>query len=192
MIGCLIAAGLALFVLSRVHRHHRRWCGVGGYHRGWHGGWGGGWAGRGHHHHHHGGWHQIQLDDPAPGDEWERWPEEGAGQRHFIRAVLGRLGATRVQEKTIREALRQFRDEIDKLRGGELRRSQSELADALRRPTFDGVVLGEQFARHDSILEGARKSFVGLVARVHDALEPEQRAQLAKLVDRGPRFGWWH
>jgi hypothetical protein len=41
------------------------------------------------------------------------------------------------------------------------------------------------------VIEGARKAFVGLVARVHDALEPEQRTQLASLVERGPRFGWW-
>jgi hypothetical protein len=30
---------------------------------------------------------------------------------------------------------------------------------------------------------------VGLVARIHDTLEPEQRARLADLVQRGPRFG---
>ncbi len=56
--------------------------------------------------------------------------------------------------------------------------------------TFDGVLLGEQFARHDTILENGRKSFVGLVAKIHDALEPEQRERLADLVERGPRFGW--
>ena len=64
---------------------------------------------------------------------------------------------------------------MKKLGGGEARRSRQEIADALRRPTFDGVVLGEQFARHDTVIEGARKAFVGLVARVHDTLEPEQR-----------------
>ncbi len=62
--------------------------------------------------------------------------------------------------------------------------------DALRRSTFDGVLLGEQFARHDTILENGRKAFVGLVAKVHDALEPEQRERLADLVERGPRFGF--
>ncbi len=80
---------------------------------------------------------------------------------------------------------------MKKLGGGETRRSRQEIADALRQPTFDGVVLGEQFARHDTVIEGARKAFVGLVARVHDTLEPEQRTRLATLVERGPRFGWW-
>jgi hypothetical protein len=41
------------------------------------------------------------------------------------------------------------------------------------------------------VIEGARKAFVGLVARVHDTLEPEQRTRLASMVERGPRFGWW-
>ena len=84
-----------------------------------------------------------------------------------------------------------LRDFDLKLGGGETRRSRQEIADALRQPTFDGVVLGEQFARHDTVIEGARKAFVGLVARVHDTLEPEQRTRLATLVERGPRFGWW-
>ena len=113
------------------------------------------------------------------------------GKRHFIRAVLARVQATPAQQRAIGDAVDVFRDDLKKLGGGELRRSRQEIADALRRPSFDGVVMGEQFARHDSIIEGSRKAFVGLVARVHDALEPEQRQTLAKLVERGPRFGWW-
>ena len=113
------------------------------------------------------------------------------GKRFFIRSVLSRVQATPAQERAIGVAFEEFRDDMKKLGGGEARRSRQEIADALRRPTFDGVVLGEQFARHDTVIEGARKAFVGLVARIHDALEPEQRARLASLVERGPRFGWW-
>ena len=113
------------------------------------------------------------------------------GKRYFIRAVLRRVNATPAQERAIGAAVEEFRADMKKLGGGEARRSRQEIADALRRPTFDGVVMGEQFARHDTVIEGARKAFVGLVARVHDTLEPEQRTQLASLVERGPRFGWW-
>ena len=105
--------------------------------------------------------------------------------------MLSHVRATPAQERAIGAAFEEFRDDMKKLGGGEARRSRQEIADALRRPTFDGVVLGEQFARHDTVIEGARKAFVGLVARVHDALEPEQRTRLASLVERGPRFGWW-
>jgi len=101
------------------------------------------------------------------------------------------IRATPAQERVVGAAIEEFRDEMKKATGGEARRSRQEIVEALRRPTFDGVMLGEQFARHDTVLEGARKAFVGLVAKVHDALDPEQRERLADLVDRGPRFGGW-
>jgi hypothetical protein len=195
MIGCLIAGGLAMFVISRVI-HARRW----------HGGWGGcGWR----HHRWHGGPHGHHWGrrgwgggfGPDDDDNWgasfrdgggmEGWGADIRGKRFFIRSVLSHVNATPAQERAIGTAFEEFRGDMKKLGGGETRRSRQEIADALRQPTFDGVVLGEQFARHDTVIEGARKAFVGLVARVHDALEPEQRTRLATLVERGPRFGWW-
>ena len=193
MIGCLIAGGLAMFVISRVihaRRWHGGWGGCGS-HRGWHGGphghhwgrrgWGGGFGPD------DDSWGATFRDGGGP----EGWGGDLRGKRFFIRSVLSRVDATPAQERAIGAAFEEFRGDIKKLGGGETRRSRQEIADALRQPTFDGVVLGEQFARHDTVIEGARKAFVGLVARVHDTLEPEQRTRLATLVERGPRFGWW-
>jgi hypothetical protein len=199
MIGCLIVGGLAAFAVSRfIHArrwyrfHHHGWGGGCGRHGGWHGGpWGHrGWGGYGHGHGH-------GYDDDPWGASFggeadpEGWGAGVRGKRYFIRSVLSRVNATPEQERAIGEAFDEFRADVKKLGGGEARRSRQEIADALRRSTFDGVVLGEQFARHDTVIEGARKAFVGLVAHVHDALEPEQRTKLASLVERGPRFGWW-
>ena len=211
MIGCLIAGGLAVFAFSRM-MHHRRLCagGWGGWHRhhhGWHGGWhGGGWGGPG------GGWGgpgggggrfgrdwEGEEDGAGDPDAWFRggdpwggaWGGRSWGKRFFIRRVIDHVRATPEQERRIADAVREFRDEVKKTGVGEGRRSRQELAEALRRPTFDGVTMGEQFARHDTVIEGARKAYVGLVARIHDTLEPEQRGRLAELVERGPRFGWW-
>jgi uncharacterized membrane protein len=114
----------------------------------------------------------------------------GWGKRFLFRRVAEHVRATPDQERRLSDAVSAFRDELKKSANGEGRKTRAELADALRRPTFDGVALGEQFARHDTVLEGARKAFVGLVARIHDTLEPEQRARLAELVERGPRMGW--
>ena len=188
MIGCLIAGGLALFAFSRLI-HARRW-GMGGAAAG--GAMAVGTAplgprrlGR--------LWDGYGPDD---GDPWgpsfhndnDRWDGRPLREALFIRSVLRRVNATPDQERAIGSGVDEFRDDMKKLGGGEARRSKQEIADALRRPTFDGVVLGEQFARHDTVIEGARKAFVGLVARVHDTLEPEQRTQLASLVERGPAF----
>jgi uncharacterized membrane protein len=194
MIGCLIAGGLVAFALTRlIHaRRWHAWGGCGRRHWGWHGGpWG---------RHRHWGGFGPEDDDPWGGgggasfrDDFgpRGWGGGIGGKRFFIRSVLSHVRATPEQERAIGAAFEEFRDDLKKVGGGEARRSRQEIADALRRPTFDGVVLGEQFARHDTMIEGGRKAFVGLVARLHDALEPEQRTRLATLVERGPRFGWW-
>jgi uncharacterized membrane protein len=191
MIGCLIAGGLVLMAFSRLA--HRRWCHGGG----WHGP--GGWHGRWHRHHHwqRRGWGAfdmdggVNLDGPSWSPSWDDGGYGVGGKRYVIRAVLRHVQATPAQERVIAGAFAEFADELKRLGGDEGKRSRQEIADALRRPTFDGVVLGEQFARHDTLLEQGRKAFVGLFAKIHDALEEEQRARLADLVQRGPRFGWW-
>ncbi len=201
MIGCLIFGSLAAMGVARA-LHRRRFCG---------GGWGGGgWHGHGHGH--WGGWHggggpfarsEYGAFDHEGGADFRSPFAEGGfpgfgpglgrhgGKRFFIRKVLEQIRATPAQERVVAAAIEEFRDDMKKATGGEARRSRQEIVDAMRRPTFDGVLLGEQFARHDTVIEGARKAFVGLVARIHDALEPEQRERLAELIDRGPRFGWW-
>ena len=200
MIGCLIFGGLAAIGLSRAFHHRRMMYG------GWGGGCGGGWHRRMHGWHHH-GHHPFfdqgpgdmgGFDRPFPGGETFGGFDDGfgssrmsSGKRFFLGRLLEHVRATPAQERVIVAAVEEFKDELKKVGGGEGRRSRKEVIDALRRETFDGVVLGEQFARHDSILESARKAFVGLVAKVHDALEPEQRNRLADLLERGPRMGWW-
>jgi len=206
MIGCLIFGTLAAMGVARA-LHHRRFCGGGWGGGGWHGhGYGrgpwGGWHGggpyaRGEYGAFDQGWHgglEEGADFRAPFGEGGFpgfGPGRGGGKRFFIRKMLEQIRATPAQERVVAAAVEEFRDELKKATGGEARRSRQEIVDALRRPTFDGVLLGEQFARHDTVIEGARKAFVGLVAKIHDALEPEQRERLADLVDRGPRLGWW-
>ena len=201
MIGCLIFGSLAAMGIARAI-HHRRF--FGGCHGG---GYGGGWHGHRHWH----GWHRG--GDPREG--WGGFDHEDHGEfrspfadadfrglggfgpgrsegrkRFIVRRILEHVRATPAQERVIGAAVEEFRDEVKKNVGGEGRRSRKEIVEALRRSTFDGVLLGEQFARHDTILESGRKAFVGLVAKIHDALEPEQRERLADLLERGPRLGW--
>ncbi|MFL5303903.1 MAG: periplasmic heavy metal sensor [Polyangia bacterium] len=200
----MILGGLAAMTFARaIHHRHMGWGGGchGRWHHGWHGPGGRGFPG---------GWGRydeepVEMGGGAPypeggwgGGGWGGFPGLGGGRmrkRFVVRAVLEHVRATPAQERVIGAAFEEFRDEMKRASGGEGRRSRQEIVDAMRRPTFDGVVLGEQFARHDTLLESARKSFVGLVAKIHDALEPEQRDRLAELIERGPRFfggfrGW--
>jgi len=196
MIGCLIFGGLAAMGVARaIHRHHAYMAWGGGCHGARHHRWG--WPGHG------GGWGAM---DDGEAVEMGGFPHNDTGwgggfgggrmrKRFVVRAIIEHVRATPAQERAIGAAFEEFRDELKRVGGGEGRRSRQEIVDALRRPTFDGVVLGEQFARHDTVIESGRKAFVGLVAKVHDALEPEQRDRLAQLLERGPRFfgglrGW--
>ena len=201
MIGCLIFGSLAAMGIARAI-HHRRFyggCHGGGYGGGWHGhrhwhGWHGGGDPRegwgGFDHEDHGEFRSPFADADFRGLGGFGPGRSGGRKRFIVRRILEHVRATPAQERVVSAAVEEFRDEVKKNVGGEGRRTRKELVEALRRSTFDAVLLGEQFARHDTILENGRKSFVGLVAKIHDALEPEQRERLADLVERGPRLGW--
>lgn len=164
MIGCMVAGALIALGVSKLVRARRDGYGC-GFHR--------------HHHHRHGGW-----------DAWGGPMRRGHAGPWWLGTVLDRLEVTPAQERAVHSAVDEFRAEIGKLRD-EADPTRRELAAALRKPAFDEVLLGELFARHDGVIERARKSFVGLAARVHDALDERQRAELADMIERGPRFFRW-
>jgi hypothetical protein len=177
---CLaLMTGIAAFVGVRIalrHGHFRRhaWAGRCG---------GDGWHGR-----HR--WHHDEDLEAGEG-RWGGW--HGGGPGVFLRAVMSRIGARPDQEETIRAAVNELRDTASRLRG-EGRKTRQEIADALRKPGFDEVAMGELFARHDTELETLRKSLVGALAKTHDALDEKQRHRLADIIASGPRafrgFDW--
>jgi hypothetical protein len=103
----------------------------------------------------------------------------------FLRGLFQTLETTPGQEKVIADAVSEVREAGRKLRG-ELKDSRADVAKAMRAATFDEVLFGDLFSRHDTALESIRKSVVGALARTHDALDERQRARLADLVERGP------
>jgi len=112
----------------------------------------------------------------------------GFGMTHFVlRRLYEALDTTPGQEKVIAAAMEELREAAAKHRG-EARKSREDVAKAMRAPSFDETVMGELFARHDAALEEMRKAVVSAMAKVHEALEPEQRAKLADLVERTPGF----
>lgn len=131
---------------------------------GWHGG---GWRGRGRH-----GWHG----------------EHGGGSRGWLRWISARLDATPGQEKEIAQAVEEFVEKARELRR-EGKASRDDVAKVLRSDSLDETQLGELFSRHDDALREVQKAFAGALGRIHAALEPEQRAKLAELIE-SPRFGF--
>jgi len=193
MIGCLLFGAGFLMLARMVHRHHHwhygRWghCGPGGYGR-----WGHGWRG------HAFGCSPANDDGDSgwgdgPGDDGygprfgggPRWMRGGFKNGFMARVISDRLEASPAQEKVIHDAVEEFRDAATKLKG-EGKKTRADVASAFRKGNFDEVLFGELFARHDGALTDLRKAFVGMGARIHDALDEKQRARLADLIESGP------
>jgi hypothetical protein len=175
MIG--FAIGIAcLWGLVRILRGKRLWgqrhggCGHGGWssHRScgrgpWRGGWGGG---------------------PGRSD----WDDDDDPPFFFLRRLFRRLGTTPAQEKVIRTAVEEV---IDAGRGfkDQVRGSRKDVADAFRSESFDETVMADLLTRHDDAIDEVRRAIVGSLAKIHEALDPDQRAELARWLERRGR---WH
>lgn len=111
------------------------------------------------------------------------------GQRWFLRGLFERLDTSPGQEKVILAAIEEVRQAGEAARG-ELRRTRSDVAQAVRSESFDETRLGEAFGRHDTELESMRKAVTGAMAKVHAALDDKQREVLAEMIESGrPFFG---
>lgn len=107
------------------------------------------------------------------------------GGRFFLHRILDRLDTTPGQEKVIREAIHDFKEEAWSLRR-EVRGTRSDLADALRAPELDKAALDRVFGKHDELIEKLRASLVATADRVHGTLDERQRKELADIVESGP------
>ena len=132
-------------------------------------------ARRGRHHHFygHGGCHG--------GGGWHGRRMGG----HFLNRILGRLDTTPGQEKVIREAISDFKEEAWGLRG-EVRGTRSEIAQAIRAPELDKAIIDRVFAKHDEVIEKLRASLLRTAEQVHGTLDERQRKQLADMIESGP------
>jgi uncharacterized membrane protein len=173
MLGFIVGTA-CLIGLIKVLRRGRGGYGCSG------GGCGGGGRFRGHRDHDGGGHHEGGFRRGG----WGGW---GGGPGFFFRAIVEQLDATPEQEKVIAAAFREVRDDARKNRE-EMRRSREDIAKAMRSPGFDEVLLGELFARHDTVIEGMRRAVTGALAKVHVVLDEKQRNQLADMIENGPGF----
>jgi len=182
MIGFAVLTGVAAFMGVRMAL---RWRG---------GGWGCHGRFHGWHHRHHRWDGPSHFDDGADEGFGAHPFREGWGRGGFVmRGIMSRIGARPEQEEVIRSAVNELKDSVKNLKG-EAHRTREEIADVLRRPNFDEVMMGELFARHDSAMDGVRKALVGALGRTHDTLDEKQRHRLADLIAAGPRafgdHGW--
>ena len=146
-----------------------------------------------------GGWAYAHGYGPGPWGRrrWGGWRHEGgwersghAGGRGPLRWLFERMDTSPGQEKVIAEA-------ADALRGtmsgwhDVAERMRSDVARSIRGETFDPAALEEAFARAEARLSTVRETLRGQAARVHEALDSRQRAELADLLASGWRRRRW-
>lgn len=132
----------------------------------------------GYHHHHHSG----------HGGRWSARPR--------LRWLFERLETSPGQEKVIVKAVEDVREAFAKVKD-QWGPSRTALAGSMRGEHFDGAMLRELFSRHDVALETLRNAAQDGLSRMHEALDPNQRRELADIIEHGWGYGWrggrgWH
>ncbi|MBX5484053.1 MAG: periplasmic heavy metal sensor [Myxococcaceae bacterium] len=124
-------------------------------------------------------------------------------RRWMFRWLFEYLDTTPGQEKVFQAAAedlegraRQMREELETLR--------RDVAKALVSPTFDPASVRESFAKQRAHLDTLEEAVIGHLGKVHEALDEQQRARAAELLEEGPhaamrcgrgwhgRHGRWH
>jgi Spy/CpxP family protein refolding chaperone len=120
----------------------------------------------------------------------------GQGGRHGrwswrgrMRWLFERLDTSPGQEKVIVQAADELTEAFEKLRD-EFSVTRAAIARSLRGEAFDAAALREVDAKHDALLEELRKTLKVSLARIHEALDPKQRRELADLLEHGGGYGW--
>ena len=101
-----------------------------------------------------------------------------AGARH---ALLARLDTTPAQERVFAQARTELQGVLAQLRA-ELPLTREQAALSVAAAHFDEAGLRERFARHAALLEELQRTALGALSRVHAALEPGQREELAGVL----------
>ena len=128
-----------------------------------------------------------------------RWHHRHGGRwswRGRMRWLFERLDTSPGQEKVIVQAADDLTEAFEKMRD-EPSATRAAIARSLRGETFDSASLRELDARHDELIDNLRKTLRASLSKVHEALDPKQRRELADLLEhdwghghRHYRCGW--
>jgi hypothetical protein len=164
MLGILVGSlCLAGFIKATHHRYY---------------GYGGGGCGGGHR-----GFRGYGAGRSEARGRWGAG-SRSAGQAFWLHAISERLDATPAQEKVLLAAFEELRT-LGKSSREAMKGARTEVAQAFRSPVFSEEAVGQATARIEGIMEDARKTGIGIFAKVHEALDERQRDILAGLLENG-------
>lgn len=127
-----------------------------------------------------GGWH----------GRWHGGERSGRpGSRGMLRWLFERMETSPGQERVLSEAADALRGTMEGWRD-DAARVRADVARSIRGEAFDGAALDEAFARADARMATLRETLKAQAARVHEALDGRQRAELSELLASGWRRRW--
>jgi Spy/CpxP family protein refolding chaperone len=138
------------------------------------------------------GYFRGPYADSSHGPPWLGYGHGSRGGRRggFVRAFFERLDTTPGQEKAIGQALDTAREQMRGARD-ELSTARKTLATAIGGDVIDGAALDAALVQQKSLVDKVGQSVTQALLSVHEALDGEQRKQLAELIANGPSFGRW-
>jgi hypothetical protein len=110
----------------------------------------------------------------------------GGPRRWMLRRLFQHLDTTPGQEKVVLNAVEEVEKAAFAARNT-LFASRPELANSLRGEHFDGAAVDAAFEKQQAAIDEVKKALRAGLAAVHEALNPDQRKQLADLLEMGPR-----
>jgi uncharacterized membrane protein len=121
---------------------------------------------------------------------WRRRFRHRRGPRLFLARVFRRLGTRPDQEEVLRAEAGRLATELHALRrdAGAIR---AEVAALLAGPALDPAAISAALDVPVQKVAAVKAALADALARIHAALDPEQRARLAEFVREGPRHGPW-
>jgi Spy/CpxP family protein refolding chaperone len=132
---------------------------------------------------HGGDWHA---------NDWHQggWRDRGGwGKRghFFLRGIFEHLETTPGQEKEIKAVIDEVMEAASRLKT-DLHGTRGDVGKAFRGDDFNEELMATLLTRHDERIDELRKTIVGGLARIHAALDPDQRKVLARFIENGPRW----
>ncbi len=123
-----------------------------------------------------------------------RWHRGGFGfgrpfqrGRFLLNSLFDRLDTTPGQEKAILAAISELRESAGDVRE-KLRSSRTEVAEALREEVFEEDRVRAVVDRHAEELVNLGGAGAQALGKIHEALDSEQRKQLARWIESGHGF----
>ena len=116
-----------------------------------------------------------------------RWGGFARGPRTFLRGLFVKLETTPSQEKVIVAAVTEVREAAARARE-DASLAREDVAQAMRAEIIDEAALGSAQAKAERATSEVRVAVADALRKIHEVLDPAQRAKIADWLSRRPGF----